>query len=223
MSTFHKTVYIERGPLLNFWISPFELPHPITGVPYVYKGAEWRFQACKVLCMLDTDRSARIAAHDSIAGADTARFAKQLGSAISIDPKAWDRISYPKMTEAALAKFQHHEDLRQALLDTGFARLVEHRPDPVWGDNLDGSGSNGTGKALMWARASLRREFGLLEPSASRDIEHLAKSIGIVDSEHSVDVAEVLYFAEEAVLLGDIYSEHARRVLEIADTSRREI
>ena len=50
------------------------------------------------------------------------------------------------MHEAVLAKFTQHADLREILLATGDARIVEHTEnDAYWGDGGDGSGKNRLG------------------------------------------------------------------------------
>ncbi|QDU94018.1 NADAR domain-containing protein [Lignipirellula cremea] len=61
------------------------------------------------------------------------------------------------MREAVLAKFTQHEDLRELLLSTGDAKIVEHTEnDDYWGDGGDGRGKNMLGRVLMDVRQSLR-------------------------------------------------------------------
>ena len=60
------------------------------------------------------------------------------------------------MREALRAKFTQHADLRELLLSTGEARLVEHTAnDSYWGDGGNGSGRNRLGELLMELRADL--------------------------------------------------------------------
>jgi len=62
------------------------------------------------------------------------------------------------MYEACLAKFSQHQDLKQLLLDTGEAEIVEHtKNDNYWGDGGDGTGRNQLGKTLMRVREALRK------------------------------------------------------------------
>jgi ribA/ribD-fused uncharacterized protein len=70
----------------------------------------------------------------------------------------WERVKDGIMREAVLAKFTQHGDLRDILLGTGDALLVEHTGnDSYWGDGGDGSGRNRLGEILMSVRDELRR------------------------------------------------------------------
>lgn len=61
------------------------------------------------------------------------------------------------MLTAVRAKFTQHEDLKQVLLSTGDAILVEHTSnDRYWGDGGDGTGRNALGKILMQVREEIR-------------------------------------------------------------------
>ncbi len=73
--------------------------------------------------------------------------------------KNWETKKDNVMYEAVKAKFTQHTDLRQLLLDTENARIVEHTEnDAYWGDGGDGKGKNMLGKILMRVREELRRE-----------------------------------------------------------------
>jgi ribA/ribD-fused uncharacterized protein len=62
------------------------------------------------------------------------------------------------MYEAVLTKFTQYADLREILLGTGDAKIVEHaEKDHYWGDGGDGSGQNRLGQILMRVREELRR------------------------------------------------------------------
>jgi ribA/ribD-fused uncharacterized protein len=61
------------------------------------------------------------------------------------------------MREALVAKFEQHPELRELLLATGEAKLVEHTErDDYWGADGDGSGRNMLGQLLMEVRRRLR-------------------------------------------------------------------
>jgi ribA/ribD-fused uncharacterized protein len=90
--------------------------------------------------------------------AATPRIAADLGRAINENfRKDWDQIRDQVMYEAVYAKFTQHQVLKDLLLSTGDALLVEHtRRDNYWGDGGDGSGQNMLGKILMRVREELR-------------------------------------------------------------------
>ena len=63
------------------------------------------------------------------------------------------------MYDAIRAKFTQHAELRQLLLDTQDAKIIEHTEnDDYWGDGGDGKGKNMLGKILMKVREELKKE-----------------------------------------------------------------
>ncbi|BAU12952.1 hypothetical protein LEP3755_34880 [Leptolyngbya sp. NIES-3755] len=71
----------------------------------------------------------------------------------------WEAVKDDVMREALYAKFTQHPDLKEKLLATDDAVLVEHtRNDSYWGDGGDGSGRNMLGKLLMELRDRIRNE-----------------------------------------------------------------
>ena len=70
----------------------------------------------------------------------------------------WEAMKDDIMREAVLAKFSQHSDIREILLGTGDAQLVEHTEnDRYWGDGGDGQGENMLGQILMEVRGRLKR------------------------------------------------------------------
>lgn len=72
----------------------------------------------------------------------------------------WSKIKFDRMRDVLRAKFTQHEDLRELLLSTGNARLVESATvdNPVnrlWGE-VNGVGKNMLGTLLMEVREELR-------------------------------------------------------------------
>ncbi len=66
------------------------------------------------------------------------------------------------MYKALQAKFTQHEDLKEKLLSTGNAFLVEHvKSDRYWGDGGDGGdgrvGKNMLGKLLVKVREEIKK------------------------------------------------------------------
>lgn len=73
--------------------------------------------------------------------------------------KNWESIKDDVMRRVVLAKFKQHERLREILLATGDAKLVEHTDrDSYWGDGGNGSGKNMLGRILMEVREQLKTE-----------------------------------------------------------------
>lgn len=68
----------------------------------------------------------------------------------------WEEVKDAVMYDVVLAKFSQHEALRDVLLGTGDATLVEHTAnDSYWGDGSDGTGKNMLGQILMKVRNEL--------------------------------------------------------------------
>lgn len=70
--------------------------------------------------------------------------------------KNWDKIRDNVMYDAVLAKFTQHNELKELLLKTADALLIEHTVnDNYWGDGGDGKGGNKLGKILMKVREKI--------------------------------------------------------------------
>lgn len=148
---------IERGPLLNFWEAPTLMAHPHTGEPTIYRTVEHRFQAMKSTCCVG--RADGKMMHDLIVHADSARTAKRMGRQVDLDVALWSRVAYAEMVDALYQKFTQHDGLRAQLQLTAVPfkmQLVEHRPDTIWGDGMDGTGLNLMGRALEVVREMVR-------------------------------------------------------------------
>lgn len=85
--------------------------------------------------------------------------AKRLGEGIK--PDNWYDLSLDVMREALRYKFDQNEDIKQKLLDTGDAILIEGNTwgDDFWGQ-VKGKGLNMLGKLLMELRNEYRRREG---------------------------------------------------------------
>lgn len=147
-------VDVSKGPGSNFYPAPIELPDLVkSSRNIVYASSEHYFHASKVAyCNLGTWEMFR-----EIVAAETCMEAKRLGRAVPLDEdeiKEWDEYAGPiAMLEANLAKFRQNAECRRWLRGTKGRPLVEHRKDPRWGDNLDGTGLNLHGKILEVVRA----------------------------------------------------------------------
>ena len=129
------------------WLSNFA-PHSIRVKGRTWKTVEHYFQAQK---FAGTDQEAAIRKAKSPAIA--ARLGRDRSKRLRRD---WESIKVSIMHSALKAKFEQHEDLREHLLATGDAKLVEHTArDAYWGDGGDGSGKNMLGLILMKVREEL--------------------------------------------------------------------
>lgn len=73
--------------------------------------------------------------------------------------KDWEEVKDDIMRDALRAKFTQNKELKQTLLETGDATLVEHTGnDNYWADGGDGSGKNMLGILLMELREELKNE-----------------------------------------------------------------
>lgn len=69
----------------------------------------------------------------------------------------WHEVKLNLMRRADAAKFSQHPELREMLLGTGDAELIEDSPsEPFWGVGRDGSGLNWAGRVLMEIRERIR-------------------------------------------------------------------
>lgn len=97
--------------------------------------------------------------------ADFARFAplaageaKKLGRTVVLRPD-WNEVKVSIMRNVLALKFRQNPDLREKLLATGEAELIEgnHWKDTFWGV-CNGVGENWLGKLLMELREELKKE-----------------------------------------------------------------
>jgi len=62
------------------------------------------------------------------------------------------------MEDICRAKVQQHEDVKEALIESGEDVIVKNYPDAIWGIGMDGSGRNEMGKIWMRLREELRKK-----------------------------------------------------------------
>jgi N-glycosidase YbiA len=124
-------------------------PHPIRLEGKTWPTSEHYFQARKFVGTPD-EEEIRLAKSPMIA----ARMGRSRKRPLRKD---WEAVKDRIMHEAVMAKFTQHADLREILLATGDAKIVEHTAnDNYWGDGGDGSGKNKLGPVLMRVRGELR-------------------------------------------------------------------
>jgi ribA/ribD-fused uncharacterized protein len=131
------------GCFSNFALYPFELDGKL------WRTSEHYFQAQKFL-----DEEYR----EKIRTTASPMIAARLGRSRAVPiVSEWNTMRDEIMRRALRAKFYAHEVLRETLIDTGNAVLVEHtKNDRYWGDGGDGTGKNMLGILLMELRDELR-------------------------------------------------------------------
>lgn len=117
-------------------------------VPYkglVYRNSESAFQAQK--CTLEEDK---IPFTNVYAGT-----AKKMGRKVNLR-NDWEKVKLSEMKNIVRSKFTNNEDLRNKLVSTGNAQLIEgnYWHDTFWGV-CNGKGENHLGKILMEIREEL--------------------------------------------------------------------
>jgi ribA/ribD-fused uncharacterized protein len=134
----------DYGAFSNF------APYPVTARGHRWPTSEHFFQAQKF-----EDPKVREAIRKVKSPMQAARIGRDRKHRLRRD---WDSARVQVMREALHAKFTQHVDLRELLLSTGDATIVEHTErDDFWGDGGDGSGRNMLGQLLMELRHELRR------------------------------------------------------------------
>jgi hypothetical protein len=124
-------------------------PFPITIDGITWPTSEHYFQAQK---FADPAIQERIRAATS--PMDAAALGRNRAFPLRSD---WEQVKDQVMYAALRAKFTQHVELRDQLLATGDATLVEHTSnDRYWADGGDGRGRNMLGKLLMQLRDELR-------------------------------------------------------------------
>jgi ribA/ribD-fused uncharacterized protein len=132
-----------------------------------YRWAEQWMMAAKARLFGDQE------AHAAILGANDPLACKKMGRTVrNYDDGRWSAARFDLVVEGNIAKFGQNQPLREHLLGSGDAILVEAAPlDKIWGiglgrensavyDPLRWRGSNLLGFALVKVRAILRGELG---------------------------------------------------------------
>lgn len=128
------------GWLSNFWPAEVEYDDEM------YPSSEHAYQAAKTL---DLEARKRIRLEPSPGRV------KRMGRRLELR-EGWEEVKLVVMASILYDKFTRHPDLRQKLIDTGSAELIEGNNwgDRFWG--VDGTGKNHLGRILMALRDYLR-------------------------------------------------------------------
>ena len=94
--------------------------------------------------------------HQAKTPGDAARMGRDRARPLRED---WEAVKDDVMRRAVKAKFEQHPDIRQILLETGEAELIENTTDDhYWGIGTRGDGKNMLGVILVEVREMLRDE-----------------------------------------------------------------
>jgi len=125
-------------------------PYPITIEGKTWPTSEHFFQAQKFPGTLH-EEEIRLATSPMIA----AKMGRDRKRPLRSD---WETVKDDIMRQALYAKFGQHPSLKEMLLATGEASIVEHtKNDSYWGDGGDGTGLNMLGKILVELREQLKK------------------------------------------------------------------
>lgn len=125
--------------------------HPVELAGKVWPTSEHYFQAQKFVGTLHEEAVRKVARPS-----EAARMGRDRSLPLRRD---WESVKDGVMREVVLAKFSQHPDLKETLLGTGDAKLIEHTEnDRYWADGGDGSGKNMLGIILMEVRDQLRNQ-----------------------------------------------------------------
>lgn len=160
----HRILYFARDREQFGWLSHFH-PAPIELDGVVWPTVEHYYQAQKsfdpayrqaILEARFPGKAKRLARQPAALGKQSRQSWFQKNHAL---PRSdWHEVKLDIMRRADLAKFTQHCDLRDLLLATGEAELIEDSAsEPFWGIGLDGDGLNWAGRVLMEVRETLRR------------------------------------------------------------------
>ncbi len=142
-----KTINFYRCTQAYGCFSNFS-PHPVNMKGQVWPTSEHYFQSQK---FVGTSHE------EEIRKCDTPSKAAKMGRSLPLR-KDWESVKDDVMKEVIFAKFSQHTDLKEILLSTESATLIEHTTnDSYWADGGNGSGKNMLGKILMQAREQLKK------------------------------------------------------------------
>jgi ribA/ribD-fused uncharacterized protein len=135
-----------QGPyrfLSNFYLAEVEFEG------HQYPSVEHAYQAAK----FDRDEAMR----SRVASASSPAEAKRIAHSATTQRANWDQAKYDVMEQCVRDKFTRHAELREKLMATGDADLIEGNTwgDQIWGVYF-GKGDNRLGKILMQVRSELR-------------------------------------------------------------------
>jgi len=142
-----------------FTLTRDDVNHPLASYsrhPFELDGAEWPSVEHYYQAMKFDDPEYREQIRQAAHPEQAARLGK---SRKHKRRKDWKKTSTVVMTRGTYIKCRTHDEVAQALLDTGQLRIAElSMYDYFWGSGRDMRGKNNFGKVLMGVRDKLRSE-----------------------------------------------------------------
>lgn len=71
----------------------------------------------------------------------------------------WETAKVDVMIDAQIQKAEQYPRFKRELLETGSRPIHEHTKDPIWADNMDGSGQDLLGRILVCLRDAIRSNW----------------------------------------------------------------
>jgi ribA/ribD-fused uncharacterized protein len=146
----------EYRLLSNFAPSVIKIDTANAGT-ILFPTGEHMFQALKYKAMNISHQDEKFAYLKSINEDPDPNHAKKMGRKVKIDVAKWEAMKIDMMRQTVWEKFAQHDDLRERLLATDSAMLVEGNTwkDEFWG-RCNGRGYNMLGAILMEVRGFYR-------------------------------------------------------------------
>ena len=139
---------------VHFYIDQYYLFSNYSALPVKYKGviyptSEHAYQSAKFA------HNKKI--YNKIINAQSPSEAKRISNEYKgYERKDWMSVKLQIMSNIIHEKAKQHEEVRNKLLITGAAQIVEASADSFWGHGKDNNGKNHLGKIWMQIREALR-------------------------------------------------------------------